>query len=426
MKYLITVLLFSFIIWHYGENAVKKCYRVYNGITLFDENKIVRNFRNMDKMGFPFDYTHYGRDVAKFNENSNFSLPESFCHNSKCHNVNDWLHKNWVTGLVVLKINKVTDATLLYERYFRGNNENSYVISWSVGKSIVSSLIGIAIQDGYIESVHDSVSKYVPSLKKSGYNGVSIKDVLQMSSGIKFNEDYADATSDINRMCARIALGMDINDYIISLKRKNVPGTVHNYISVDTQVLGMVLKSATQMPLTEFLRMKLWSLGGFDCGLFWLLDNENSRTELAFGTMNTCTRDYARFGWLYLNKGASPLNGKQIINSEWITQSITPNEQHLMPGINKQYPLGYGYQWWIPPSTDNKPYGKSVDSNIQGDYLAIGVYGQFIYVSPMHNVVIAMNSANPNYTNGGNTYGELLELETIELFRTIAEKSITK
>lgn len=386
-------------------------------MTLFDQNKIVHNFRNMDTLGFSYNIAYHGINIANFNKNQDqkFMLPEFFNSEYKCYNVDVWLEENWVTGLVVLKINNITNATLLSEQYYRGNDRYSKVISWSTGKSFVSALVGIAIQKGYINSINDHVTKYVPVLKESGYNEVKIKDVLQMSSGVKFDEDYANFWSDINKMSRTIALGGNFDNFMISLQQEtqqNQSKKVHNYISTDTQVLGMVIKGATNESLTEFLQKNLWGLGGFECDLFWLLDNCDSQRELAFGTINTCTRDYARFGWLYLNKGKSPLDGKQLISDEWINKSVTSDEPYLMPGTNKKFPLGYGYQWWIPENPNN-------NTQPLGDYLAIGVYGQFIYVSPMHNVVIAMNSANPNY----NMRSDLLELETIEMFRAIANEA---
>ena len=386
-------------------------------MTLFDQNKIVHNFRNMDTLGFSYNIAYHGINISNFNKNQDqkFLLPEFFNSEYKCYNVDAWLEENWVTGLVVLKINNITNATLLSEQYFRGNDRYSKVISWSTGKSFVSALVGIAIRKGYINSINDHVTKYVPVLKESGYNEVKIKDVLQMSSGVKFDEDYSNFWSDINKMSRSMALGGNFDNFMMSLKQENQQNQskkVHNYISTDTQVLGMVIKGATNESLTDFLQENLWGVGGFECDLFWLLDNCDSHRELAFGTINTCTRDYARFGWLYLNKGKSPLDGKQIISAEWVNKSVTPDEPYLMPGMNKKFPLGYGYQWWIPGNPNN-------NTQPLGDYLAIGVYGQFIYVSPMNNVVIAMNSANPNY----NMRSDLLELETIEMFRAIATEA---
>jgi len=131
-------------------------------------------------------------------------------------------------------------------------------ISWSVGKSFVSALVGIAIEEGYIESIQIPVSDYVPELKGTGYDGVSLKDVLQMSSGVRFNEDYDDFFSDIKRMGRVIAMGDSINEFAASLEREREPGTFNHYVSMDTQVIGMVLKATTGKDLSLYLEEKIW------------------------------------------------------------------------------------------------------------------------------------------------------------------------
>jgi CubicO group peptidase (beta-lactamase class C family) len=334
-------------------------------------------------------------------------LPETFIFKDKTYNLKDWLKEHWTTGLVILKIDSPTKAKLLHESYYLGNNCNTKTISWSVGKSVVSALIGIAISDGKIKSVDDDVTMYIPQLKTSAYDGVKIKNVLQMSSGVKFNEDYDDIFSDINRMAYWIAMGYNLIDFIKTLQRDKEPGTVHNYISIDTQVLGMVLKNATGQSLTSYLEEKLWKNCGFESECFWLIDNEQSATELAFGTLNSLTRDYARFGWLYMNKGLSPLDGTRILDSEWINDSTTIkiNDQHLRPNYPDQF--GYGFQWWIPGDELNPSENK-------GDYLAIGVYNQ---------IVIARNSANPNYNKEFDmvTNSNTGETQAVAAFRAISK-----
>jgi CubicO group peptidase (beta-lactamase class C family) len=206
----------------------------------------------------------------------------------------------------------------------------------------------------------------------------------------------------------------DLNEFIKTLKRDKEPGIAHNYISIDTQILGMVLKGATGQSLTSYLEEKIWKKGGFESECCWLLDNERSAMELAFGTLNFRTRDFARFGWLYLNKGLSPLDGTRLIDSKWIEDSVSVTEPYLKPN----YPdiLGYGYQWWIP--------GKEDDAReCCGDYLAIGVYNQFIYVDPISGIVIARNSANPNYNNevDVNSNTNIGETQAVAAFRAIAK-----
>jgi CubicO group peptidase (beta-lactamase class C family) len=263
-------------------------------------------------------------------------------------------------------------------------------------------LLGIAIEEGFIGDVMDPVSDYVPRLAASGYNGVSIKDVLQMSSGINFNEDYFDASSDFNKMAPRsVGLGGPLEDILLPLERKNEPGTVWEYASSDSQILGMVVREATGIDLAAYTEAKLWQPAGMESDAYWLTDSVG--VESAFGGFSATLRDLARFGNIYLHAGF--YNGKQIIPETWVRESVTATEDHLIPGENK---LGYGYQWWVPGGDE-------------GDFMAIGIYGQAIYVSPRYNIVIAKTSAYREYEE----YGDAMELESVAFMREIA-KSLGK
>jgi len=251
--------------------------------------------------------------------------------------------------------------------------------------------------------LQDSVDGYAPLLKGSGYEGVTIKDVLQMSSGIQFTEDYGDLKSDIVRLAAAFTTG-SVNKFVASLPNERKPGTFNKYVSADTQVLSMVLRGATRKKMTEYMQLKLWSHLGAEYDAKWLVDRTG--TELALGGLNAALRDYAKLGLLYLNQGRN-FKGEQLISASWIKDSITPDAPHLMPGRDNpdsSSSMGYGYQWWIP-------------ENPQGDYSAIGIYGQFIYVHPTHKVVIVKTSAYADFNNSGKE----MELESMEAFRSIAK-----
>jgi CubicO group peptidase (beta-lactamase class C family) len=368
--------------------------RLYRVINLFNQDVIVQNFRTM---GDKFDSRtiHHGPDVFTFKKEIR-KLPDEYIFNGQKRSVNAFIEHSGTTGLIVIK-----DDTILFEKYYRGNTESSKAISWSVAKSFVSAMFGIAVSEGYIKDINQPVTDYLPSLKNSGYNGVSIKNVLQMSSGVRFNEDYGDFNSDINRMGRYFALNMPFADFVASLKAEKKPGTFHHYVSMDTQVLGMILREATGKNLSEYAQEKLWKPLGMESDAYWLTDS--SGMEAAFGGLNVTLRDYARFGRLYLNKGN--WNGKQIVPEVWCKASVTPDAHHLMPGKrpDASWVLGYGYQWWIPENPD-------------GDYLAIGIYGQAIYVYPRYNIVIAKTSAYDDYNKDGFD----MEIESIEMFRAIA------
>ena len=182
--------------------------------------------------------------------------------------------------------------------------------------------------------------------------------------------------------------------FTASLRRERKPGTFNHYVSIDTQVLGMVLSRAANMSLASFLEEALWSKVGFEHSATWALDNDRDQRELAFGVLGATTRDWARFGWLILNRGVSPSDGTRVVSEEWVRQATQPDAPHLMPGEDNQQTnspsFAYGYQWWVG-ARDNDP------SQPADDFMAIGVYGQMIYVSREHSIVIAKNAAYPYY-----------------------------
>lgn len=168
--------------------------------------------------------------------------------------------------------------------------------------------------------------------------------------------------------------------------------------------------------ITRYLEEKLWKRAGFESDCHWLVEKSSyaERCELAFGTLNATTRDYARFGWLYVNKGLSPLDGSRLIDEKWINESVTSTKLHLKP----KYPdkFGYGMQYWTL-GNENEP------EECHGDYMAIGVYGQFIYVDPVNKIVIARNSANPHYNEEADpvTKSNVGETQAVAAYRAIVK-----
>jgi CubicO group peptidase (beta-lactamase class C family) len=363
----------------------------------------------MSTLGFPTKIVLKGPVATKLIDDINKPLPDTFTNDQgTILKTREFLHDHWTTGLVILKVEDTTSAKLVYEEYFRGNTKDSLVISWSTAKSIIGSLIGIAITENTIHNVHDKVTMYVPELEESGYGQCTIKQVLQMSSGVNFDENYFNPFSDINKLGYLMSFGGSVNAFVSSLKNRYLSGTYHNYISSDTQILAMVLQRATGMSIADYMETKLWQPLGASKNAYWLLDNNKDHMELAFGGFNACTRDFALIGWLYLNKGLSPLNGKRIIDAGYIEDSVTPDAPHLRPGVRpgSKEILGYGYQWWVPEHNDTFP----------DDYLAIGVYNQFIYVNPSLRIIIARNSAYPFYSQNE----VRSEMDAIACFRRLA------
>ena len=275
-----------------------------------------------------------------------------------------------------------------------------------MGKSFVSALVGIALDEGKIESLYQAVSDIVPRLKGTGYDGVPLKDVLQMSSGARWNEDYSDSDSDINRFAAAITGGMGLNEFVAGMVRATEPGSLCQYNSADTQALGLLLVNATGRSVTDYMQEKLYDPLGMESPGYWLLDSKG--LEMAFGGLNMTARDFAKMGELFRNGGH--WQGQQLVPEPWVKASITPDAPHLQNGQvlvgGHVLPLGYGYQWWIPEGD-------------RGEFSAIGVYNQFVYVDPTCGVVIVKLSANRAY---GTSPDEATnrEMETIAFLRTIA------
>ena len=249
--------------------------------------------------------------------------------------------------------------------------------------------------------MQDPVDRYAPALKGTAYEGIPLKDVMQMSSGVAFNENYDDDNADVVRLARTLVLGGSFNAYAKELKREFPPGTHRHYSSFDTQVLAMVLEGATGKRLPDYMRDKLWQPLGAEHEARWLVDSTGM--AMGFGGLNAVLRDYARFGQMYLDKGR--VDGRQVVPAAWIRESLTMDAPHLVPqaGPQNEHGIGYGYQWWIP-------------EDAQRDFMGIGVYNQFIYVAPSTRTVIVKQSANFRYTSDD----FVPIMEHLAMFRAIA------
>jgi CubicO group peptidase (beta-lactamase class C family) len=369
--------------------------QLYNTVTLFDEDVIVHNFSNMVKVA-PFKTITRTGPVNEFGSAPQ-ALPASFKFAGKDMAMDDFLTLTSATSLVVVKDNNIT-----FEDYYQGTGEFDQRISWSMAKSFLSALFGIAVEEGLIKDLNVPVTDYVPSLVGSGYDGVSIKNVLQMSSGVYFNEDYGDFNSDINRFGRVMALGGSFDEFAASLTSDRKQGTYMHYVSLDTHVIGMVLRAATGRNIEDYFNEKLWSKLGTERDAIYITDSIGQ--PMVLGGLNLITRDYARMGKLYRDKGL--LNGQQIVPAQWIEDSITPDAPHLMPGKRdtSDSKMGYGYQWWIP-------------ENPKQEFMAFGIYGQHIYVNREFNVVIVKNSADRQFMDNDYQHTDI----AIAAYREIAK-----
>ena len=272
--------------------------------------------------------------------------------------VEQLMRERRIAGLLVVK-----DGAVLYENYEFGNDRDSRWISFSVAKSVVAMLIGAALEDGYIQSVDEKVTDYLPRLKGSSYDQTTIRNLLQMASGVAWNEDYTDPDSDVASVDYAT---LPLYEQLRFKERVALPGERFNYNTAETNLAGTLLRSAVGNNLSTYLYEKVWQPFGMEADAYWQL------TELGGGEFGGCCinatlRDYARLGLFALADGKLA-DGTRILPEGWMTESTVPSK-----GFD-----GYGYFWWLGGN---------------GSYQASGVFGQAIYVNPEENLVIAVHSA---------------------------------
>ena len=361
------------------------------GITLFSDATRAENFRSMDRI-FPHRPVARGDTVWPL-EQAPQPLPRTYDFNGEARDLAAFLDRTETTGLLVIHRD-----TIVHEEYRQGADETSPLTSWSVAKSVLSALIGIAVEEGHIASIRDPIGAYVPALADSGYGPVPIEDALTMSSGIAFDEDYDNPFSDINMLFIRaMAMGVPIEHSIAALQAIRPPGEFNEYVSADSMALGLVLEGATGMPVADYLSSRLWGPMGAEADATWSTDRTGR--EIALCCLNATLRDYGRFGRLFLEGGAR--DGVQVVPAEWVAASVNPAAPHLQPGDNplSHWTFGYGFKWWIPEEPE-------------GDFTAIGVWGQYVHVHPEHQVVIVKTSTDPAFDDNDH--------ETVAMFRAIA------
>jgi CubicO group peptidase (beta-lactamase class C family) len=272
--------------------------------------------------------------------------------------VDEYFVQQNVAGLMVIK-----DGNVVYERYGLGNTRDSRWISFSVAKSVVSMLVGAAIRDGYIRSVDEMVTDYLPRLKGSSYDQSTIRSILQMSSGVQWNEDYDDPESDVSTAPYQT---LALYEFLRNKPRDAEPGELFNYNTAETNLVGTLLRSAIGNNLSTYLSEKIWVPFGMENDALWML-TEPGGGEFGGCCISATLRDYARLGLFALAGGRLP-DGTEMLADGWMAESTTP-----FKGYD-----GYGYLWWLGR-------GRS--------FQGIGIFGQGICAHPEENVVIALHSA---------------------------------
>ena len=358
---------------HAGEK-IGTVREVYDGTLLPDIQ--VNTFRNIDRL-FPTRAVGHGRRV--------YPLPASdkpldgvrFTSNGKRYDLYDYVSLNRVSGLLVIK-----DGRIAFETYQLGNTGRTRWMSMSVVKSITAMLIGAAIKDGHITSIDDPVTRYLPELTGSAYDGVSVKNLLQMASGVKWNEEYTDPGSDRRHMLeAQLEQRQgDVLALMSKLPRAAAPGSRWNYSTGETHVAGALLRAAVKMPLADYLSDRIWARFGMESDATWWLESPGG-LEVGGSGLSATLRDYGRFGVFLAKDGQA--DGERILPDGWVQEAGSPK---VVGGKS----VDYGYMLW--------PIANGKGTIHEGAFEAVGIFGQHVYVNPREQVVIAVWGALPKPT----------------------------
>ena len=274
-------------------------------------------------------------------------------------------------GLIILHDGKIRSEA--YELDYAADGRWT---SFSVAKSLVSTLVGAAVQDGYIKSLDDSLTDYIPELSGSGYDGVTVLQLLTMTSGVKWNEDYVDPNSDVAKFNTTKSKDGDnpILTYMATLEREAEPGARWQYNTGETNLIGVLVAKATGKTLSDYLSEKVWQPFGMQMDAEWILNDGGF--EIGGCCISAALRDYALFGQFVVEGGKA--NGQQVVPEGWFMNAGTKQADIGVPG------KGYGYQWWTYDD---------------GSFAAQGIFGQGIFVDPARSLVIATNGNWPEATN---------------------------
>lgn len=287
------------------------------------------------------------------------------------HDVASFMDRNFITGLLVIR-----DGKVVLERYGLGLQEDDRWSTMSTVKSMTAMLVGAAVQDGAIASIDDPLTRYLPSLRDSGYEGVSLRHVMTMSSGMRWNEDYTDRNSDVNRYSKSLAdkVPGGVLELMASLERGHPAGTTFLYNSGDTYLLGAALTQAIGKPLAEYMSEKIWQPAGMECDAFYTLESEGGQ-EIGGSRAGMVLRDFGRFGLFVLNDGV--IDGRRVLPQGWVEAAATPAFAVPTPPVVDI--THYGYSWWL---------GRDVMS-------ALGHAGQRIDVFRKEGLVVVTLGAFP-------------------------------
>jgi len=298
-------------------------------------------------------------------------IAPTFRYQGRTWTIDAYMKAYRVSGLLVLK-----DGRIVLEKYGLGRRPADRWTSFSVAKSVTSTLVGAAIQDGKIKSLDDPVTRYVPDLKGSAYEGVTVRQMLMMSSGVKWNEDYTDPNSDVAKAGGAVTEpGVNpMVSYLRKLPRAHPPGSTFNYNTGETDLVGVLVTKAVGEPLAQYASEKIWRPYGMERDAIWMTDPGGQ--ERGGTGISMTLRDYGRLGLFIAGGGVA--DGKRVVPEGWVAAAT-----HRQIGDGAPPPAGYGYFWWI----------RSPDR-----YEAVGIFGQSITTFRNEHLIIVQNAAWPAAT----------------------------
>lgn len=346
---------------------------IYNFADINDHKKFPK--RDIEKSDEPFKFHYNLRDQIAKTVTLNVKGKE------KIYSFDEYLELNKTVAFVVIR-----KDTVIYEKYFDGYDKEKIVPSFSMAKSVISMLIGCAIDDGLIKSVDEPITNYLPELKENGFEKVTISHLLNMTSGIEFNESYYNPFGN----AASVYYGRNLKKEISKLKLEKNHNNSFSYSSGDSQILGLILESSLKgKKISEYLEEKIWKPIGMEYDASWSLDKKDG-VEKTFCCLNSVALDYAKLGRLFLNNGN--WNGKQIISKEWV-EKTTKSENNLS-GV-----WYYQNHWWISNKQDMS-------------YNAQGILGQYIYVNPKTETIIVRLGKNyGKYSNWDSVFESIAKVK---------------
>lgn len=373
-------------------------------------------------IGFRNDYRAYPGDL--FRHGDPYVLPPAarqltdaaYTVRGNTYHLADYLERENVAGLLVIK-----DGRIAYEHYGDGNTKDTLWTSRSVGKSVVSTLVGVAFKEGLIHSLDDPVTRYEPDLVGTGWDGVNLRQLLQHTSGVAWSEDYTDPRSDFAAL-TRCEAGSDtypcVSRLVKGLKRKPGirPGESWSYTSGGAWLLGDIVEKATGMPLSKYLQERIWKPFGMASDGVWH-SYEVGRHDVGAHGFNATLQDWGRFG-LFVLKDGTLRNGHRILPDGWVREASTWNT--AKNSVTPEHPNGsYGYQWWnnsVPANaTDVSPRGGPEQAET---LWALGIFGQVIAVNQRTGTVMVQWSTWRDAEPAFNTQ----PLEASLMFNAISEQ----